>query len=174
MQVIKRQNIIRPNYGAHNKAFYTADGMRFEFAPRDQNVGSDEFHLYESGVNLKRTESCNQSGGEDWTKPESSFLCNCGSYGLTNNSNNTKNPPCIITVDVNGDRKPNPKISSTHFPATYWANGDIMSEAYTVYNNSYNYPMPSDKKLSDIFNILITEEKAIPYGVVAQRAMYSK
>ena len=40
--------------------------------------------------------------------------------------------------------------------------------------NNYVYPNPTDKRVTDIFPILITEDRAIPFGVVAQRAMYEK
>ena len=88
----------------------------------------------------------------------------CGSYGLASNPNNTTASPCFILVDVNGDKKPNPiidsKLNKTYGNKEYFAN--------------YSYPSPTDKKLTDVFNILITDEKAIPFGVVAQRAMYQK
>ena len=121
-------------YGIRNLVFYTADGMRFEYDPNPRN-----FHiLHESGLKF--------SG------------YHCGSYGLTNNFNNTTNTPCKIMVDVNGDKKPNPKIKIED----------------NVFVSDYFYPSPTDKKLTDVFNIMITDEKAIPFGVVAQRAMYSK
>lgn len=81
----------------------------------------------------------------------------CGSYGLAENPNNTTMPPCFILVDVNGDRKPNMILSNE-----------------TKGSGVYTYPKVTDKRLNDIFNILITEDKAIPFGVVAQRAMYNK
>ena len=88
------------------------------------------------------------------TEPISSAKA-CGSYGLANNLNGTTNPPCLIMVDVNGDKK----------PSVYASN---------IVENAYIFPSVNDKKITDVFNILITEEKAIPFGVVAQRAMYSK
>ncbi len=66
-------------------------------------------------------------------------------------------PPCFILVDVNGDRKPNMILSNE-----------------TKGSGVYTYPKVTDKRLNDIFNILITEDKAIPFGIVAQRAMYDK
>lgn len=72
-----------------NFAFYTADGFRYEI-PYDKDVLLD---LYETnGV-----QAYGNNGG-------------CGRYGLENNKNQTTTPPCIIMVDVNGDRKPNPQI----------------------------------------------------------------
>ena len=38
--------------------------------------------------------------------------------------------------------------------------------------NVYKVPLADEKKLSDIFVVLITDKKAIPYGVTAQRAIY--
>ena len=81
----------------------------------------------------------------------------CGSYGLNNNADGTTKPPCLITVDVNGDRKPNP------------ANVNCMSHACS---KPYKYSDPLGLKLTDMFTIMITDKQAIPYGVAAQRAMY--
>ena len=96
----------------------------------------------------------------------------CGSKGLLNNANNTSTTPCIITVDINADKKPNYSYDlDSKIEKSY--HGGYGSY---IYRNrpDYIYPSPSDKKLSDIFTIMITDEKAIPFGVVAQRAMYSK
>ena len=104
-----------------------------------------------------------------------------GSYGLKDNVNNTKNPPCVVMVDVNGDKKPNPTGLLSLTRMSYIANsttGEMMWDRERMSDGgntaAYTYPAPTDKKLQDVFNILITEEKAIPFGVVAQRAMYSK
>ena len=126
--------------GSSNAIFYTADGMRFEFS------GVDHLPLHESGTEAR---GIGNSAGSNYR---------CGSLGLTNNPNNTVVPPCLVMVDVNGDKKPNPKTTIAH----------------NAFVGEYAYPSPTDKKLTDVFNILITEEKAIPFGVVAQRAMYSK
>ena len=135
-----------------NSVFYTTDGMRFETTPNYFSRGPEtSFKLYESGIDIYKW---NEDGSRR------GFGGNCGSYGLSVNLYNTKNTPCIVLVDVNGNRKPNP------YATEYYSNGDVVS-----YN--YVYPSPSDKKITDVFNILITDEKAIPFGVVAQRAMYS-
>ena len=130
-----------------NEFFYTTDGMRFEMI---DSLGNDgPIHVWPV-INLY------ESG---ISLLDNVRLGNCGSYGLAKNPNNTVNTPCTILVDVNGDKKPTPQ-SLIH-------NSD--------YNfDKYMYPSPSDKKLTDIFLILITEKEAIPFGVVAQRAMYSK
>lgn len=136
-----------------NEAFYTNDGMRFEItrgkAVLDKNPN---LKLHESGLIIW---SLAYSGGQDFTP--------CGSYGLAYNPNNTKTPPCFIIVDVNGDRK----------PTIYGSNVTKMNESGAIKRN-YVYPAPTDKRVTDIFPILITDEKAIPFGVVAQRAMYDK
>ena len=131
-----------------NKAFYTTDGMRFELAGFKDG---QEFYLHESKVNINQPRF---DGYHSW----GSNGIACGSYGLSNNVHNTVYPPCLVTVDVNGDKKPNPQKA--------FVQGNQAIE--------YLYPLPTDKKLTDVFNILITDEKAIPFGVVAQRAMYSK
>ena len=136
-------NISNPQPRSDNKnnnyAFYTTDGMRFE-------TSSAIYKLY-SGYEFV------------------SSIDNCGSKGVIENTKYDINP-CIITVDVNGDKKPNPASISYE----YWANGDINN----IYYSEYKYPSPNDKKITDVFNILITDDRAIPFGVVAQRAMYSK
>ena len=87
-------------------------------------------------------------------------LCGgCGSYGLKS-TDLTGKPPCLILVDVNGDKKPTP------------GNVNCKDANCGKTSNLYKVPLPSEKKVRDIFSILITEEKAIPYGVTAQKAMY--
>lgn len=131
MNVIKTTTSLQ--YGARdNFAFYTTDGIRYE-VPYDKDVLLD---LYETdGV-----QAYGNNGG-------------CGSYGLENNKNETLRPPCIIMIDVNGDRKPNP------------ANLNVTGV-------EYKYTMPADYLLKDVFSILISDEIAIPYGVVGQKTMY--
>ena len=130
-----------------NAIFYTTDGMRFEFniEPSSSNI------LHESDVY-----AC------QGTSPKAHiYSCGgCGSYGLNHNPNGTTKPPCIIMVDVNGDKKPTP--------------GNIACQDYDCAkrDNTYKVPLPSEKKVRDIFSILITEDRAIPYGVTAQKAMY--
>ena len=140
-----------------NYAFYTTDGMRFEFVNE---------HVHDSG-NMKLHETNTRAGGARWNPSGSGFGHTwqswCGSKGLANNPNETKNTPCVILVDVNGDRK----------PTTYGANATKIDDDGTMKQN-YVYPHPTDKRVTDIFNILITEDRAIPFGVVAQRAMYNK
>ena len=135
-----------------NAAFYTTDGMRYEFWGASGNIRN--FFLYENpNVRLCLGSTAPNVNGND--KP----CGGCGSYGLNNNPDGTTKPPCMIMVDVNGDRKPSPNNASC-----------MNSECGK--NNAYKYSDPLGLKLSDIFTIMITDKQAIPYGVAAQRAMY--
>ena len=140
-----------------NTAFYTTDGMRFEVANGSGTIssGAGNIKLHESGFDYKSSYDTLGYWMDFVSQP-------CGSYGLSSNQNNTKFPPCLILVDVNGDKK----------PTVYGSNMSLTDNGYAKKN--YEFPSPNDKKLKDIFLILITDEKAIPFGVVAQRAMYSK
>ena len=129
-----------------NSAFYTTDGMRFEFR---LGQAQNDLPLYESNVALCQK---SQTGHVIYEK------CNgCGSYGLNNNVDGTTQPPCLIMVDVNGDRRPNP------------ANVNCKDATCA---KPYKYSDPLGLKLTDLFTIMITDKQAIPYGVAAQRAMY--
>jgi len=137
-----------------NAAFYTTDGMRFEF--RADNVRMNSIPLYENGSILLCTTSA-LSGIKQY---ENKTSCNgCGSYGLNSNTDKTTKPPCLITVDVNGDRKPSP-------------NNVNCKNDTCARTNIYKIADPLGKKLTDIFSIMITDKQAIPYGVAAQKAMY--
>ena len=141
-----------------NEFFYTTDGMRFEMAQISDGFSNKDLKLHESGLSLGTIKMDPKDPSPD-TSVGTSSVGVCGSYGLAKNPNKTVNTPCTIVVDVNGDKKPT--------PASLIHNSD--------YNfDKYKYPSPNDKKLTDVFLILITEDKAIPFGVVAQRAMYSK
>ena len=139
--------------GNENSAFYTTDGMRFEFGIH--SVEGNEWYskkLHESET-IRACTSTSGFGSEG-------FNCGgCGSYGLKS-TDNTGKPPCLILVDVNGDKKPTP------------GNVNCKNTNCGKTSNLYKVPLPSEKKVRDIFSILITEEKAIPYGVTAQKAMY--
>lgn len=146
-----------------NFAFYTTDGMRFEV---DDNRTSEQM----SGKLLKLHESDVQAcfitmGTKTNSKDDERVFTpcgGCGSFGLKHNPNNTTKPPCAILVDVNGDRKPTP--SKVLFDSYKEAEGNGL-ERYWI-------PDLESKRVSDIFVVLITEDRAIPYGVVAQKAMY--
>ena len=149
---------------ARNAAFYTTDGMRFEFV-------SDETFGQKSGAKLH--EKIYGSSIYACDSSQLGFMADsvieagatgkpcggCGSFGLYNNPNNTTKPPCAILVDVNGDRKPTP------------GNVNCLSAACTN-SNIYKVPPPGEKLLRDTFLILITDRNAIPFGVTAQKAMY--
>ncbi|MDO5438115.1 MAG: type II secretion system protein [bacterium] len=150
-----RSNGTRGAYGA-NAGFYTTDGMRFEMDDLASENNSGGPILHESGLkacmagltNMKTSNGASYNG-----------CGGCGSLGLSTNSNNTAKRPCAIMVDVNGDRKPNP----TNVNCT---GGGCVSSTYI------KLLAPDSKYVNDIFTILITDEKAIPYGVLAQKAMY--
>ena len=136
--------------GGKNYAFYTSDGFRFEFY--DIENTRNHLKLHESDV-----AACLAS----YNVNQSSFCGGCGSYGLASNPNGTTKPPCAILVDVNGDRKPSP----SNIECIYGHEIDFKACAYKVIP-------PNSKLISDIFSIIITEDRAIPYGVTAQKAMY--
>ena len=159
MAVIKSTSMLEymvanPATGAtsyNNTVFYTTDGMRFEV--RSGWGGTfEKFKLYESGVQV-----CAKGTSGSWNQNES--CGGCGSYGLNNNADGTTKPPCLIVVDVNGDRKPNP-------------NNVNCKNASCANENKYKFSDPMGLKLTDMFTIIITDKQAIPYGVAAQRAMY--
>ena len=137
-------------YDGYNAAFYTPDGIRFEFWTYDNPVavGYHTKKMHEQ-IDGKNVQACHASIGNN--------CGGCGSYGLAINPSNSKKPPCYITIDVNGDKGPNPKTNSGTVTYITKPDNDITTNI-----------------VSDIFTILITETSAIPYGVVAQRAMYSK
>ena len=139
-----------------NGTFYTTDGMRFELY--GGAVKSRKF-LYENpNIEVCQNVYAANSGYEN-TK-----CGGCGSYGLNNNTDGTTKPPCMITVDVNGDRKPN--------PANVNCKLDRQATGACKVSNKYRLSDPLGLKLTDLFTIMITDKQAIPYGVAAQRAMY--
>ena len=142
-----------------NSAFYTSDGMRFEFNTHVSGYSSVNNKLHESDVYACDSTNTYVANGKVNSNGSIVELCQgCGSYGLKGNDLTGK-PPCLILVDINGDKKPTP--------------GNINCKTSACGNqNIYKVLLPSEKKVRDIFSILITEEKAIPYGVTAQKAMY--
>ena len=140
---------IAPNgYNWDNWAFYTTDGMRFEVRHGGSEFG--QFDLYEnSNIKVCSKNSITTENG----------CGGCGSYGLNNNADGTTKPPCLIMVDVNGDRKPNPQNAS-------------CKSSSCSNQNVYRFADPLGVKLTDMFTIMITDKQAVPYGVAAQRAMY--
>ncbi|MDO5437006.1 MAG: type II secretion system protein [bacterium] len=143
--------------GFGNAGFYTTDGMRFEFDDNrlsSQNISDELLKLHESDyhaclITYEQT-TYNPCGG-------------CGSLGLKHNPNNTTKVPCALLVDVNGDKKPTPNTAFTDYDSCL--NNNCAQQKYWL-------PDLESKRVSDIFVVLITEDRAIPYGVVAQKAMY--
>lgn len=102
--LMRRTNVIQSDITAgDNKAFYTADGFRYEVP-------------------------------------------------TTAAGNCTANDPCIIAVDVNGDR------------------GPISKDDRDKITNGY--PTADDTNTIDFLAVMITDTGALPYGAVAQRTMY--
>lgn len=130
----RRMNVISTsttyNWGnTSNMAFFTADGMRYEF-PREAKMWSG---YAEATFNTANGE-CATPGGN-----------------IQNDAGEPKNDPCLIIVDVNGQRRPNPRKVT----------------------GSYKVPSPTGRsKILDVFPIIITDKAAYPFGVVAQRAMF--
>ncbi len=134
-----------------NGAFYTADGMRYEF---EAGAGEYEYIPLHENNQIKACPAMRVIGNS-----KGDNCGGCGSYGLKNNPNNTTKPPCFFLVDVNGDKKPTPTNIA-------------CNNSSCARTNKYIVPVPETKKIGDIFLILITEDRAVPYGVTAQKAMY--
>lgn len=114
--------------GKDNYAFFTADGMRYEFPTQPQSLGMN---------------------GPTWSDNNG----NCATPGalIQNDAGETKSLPCLIIVDVNGQRRPNPRKTK----------------------GSYKVPAPTARsKILDVFPIIVTDKNAYPFGVTAQRAMF--
>ena len=140
---------------SRNAAFYTTDGIRFEV---------DDHKNYSTGENVLRLHESDNMACMIKANIENTTIDNCGgcgSYGLNHNPNNTTKVPCAILVDVNGDKKPTPGNS--------YENVNVALSSAVEY---YKIPKPEQNRVSDIFVILITDDRAFPYGVVAQKAMY--
>ena len=111
-----------------NWAFFTADGMRYEFPTTPKQDMGGNF--------AANNEKCASPGAkiqDDLGKE----------YSL----------PCLVIVDVNGQRRPNPRKTK----------------------GSYKVPAATGRsKILDVFPIIVTDKNAYPYGVVAQRAMFQQ
>ena len=123
----QRLNIIKStilnNGASQNLAFYTADGMRFEFGSQAPN-----------GLNAKGSK-CGTGVTDAGVDPTTGAA--------------TTMAPCLVIVDVNGDKRPNPTA-----------------------NNNYVFPPKEGNRINDLFTIMVTDTAAIPWGSVAQRTMF--
>lgn len=166
-----RPNILASGIVITNKVFYTTDGMRYEFSSykknEDGNGATLKYKTYETDTWLNL---CYGNAGETEDRCQNRtpwYTFACGSFGLDEKEvheytvNKIKKrgaaSPCLIMVDVNGDRKPNP------------ANVDCQESSCA---QMYKTADPNGRRLTDIFSVMITDTSAIPYGVAAQRAMY--
>ncbi len=140
-----------------NAVFYTTDGMRFEF--RKLWTSGYQKYLYESPKISLCMGSTAPFATDDTTRSDYELCGGCGSYGLNSNVDNTTKRPCHIAVDVNGDRKPNPHNVN-------------CKDITCAKDNIFKFSDPKGVKLSDVFSIMITDKKAVPYGTAAQKAMY--
>ncbi len=162
----------RTNNGGVNYALYTPDGMRFEFKyfgmkEDGSRVGSEPLlggggrkKLWENNTQICHVlaPSTDNYYIQAYTSGHSGMGMNkcygCGSYGLRHNPLNSKIPPCFVVVDVNGDSGPSKNTSSQ---LIYNPQDDVNSGI-----------------VGDVFTIMITDTAAIPFGTIAQKAMYSK
>ncbi|MBR3605048.1 MAG: type II secretion system protein [Candidatus Gastranaerophilales bacterium] len=116
--------------GTANYTFFTADGMRYEFPKEPNKMKGGTF----STTNGK----C--------ARPDGNVQDDLGV---------TYNLPCLVIVDVNGQRRPNP-LKDGRGGGT-----------------SYKVPGTGGRsKILDVFPIIITDINAYPFGVVGQRAMF--
>jgi len=126
----KRMNVISTSNAydggsTSNWAFFTADGMRYEF-PSSPSINGAKFN-------------------------SSNSKCARANMNIEDDAGNYINDPCLIVVDVNGERKPNP----------------------TKARDKYKVPSSTGRsKILDVFPIIITDVNAYPFGLVAQKALF--
>ena len=165
MSVVKSTDSL--TYRKNSKAFYTKDGMRFEFLMGNGNNNGSGMSIED--IELKtQSETMDDNSGETYEYINISSdgfntrSFNCGSRGVLgalnqedDNAQAASNvDPCVILVDVNGDKKPNPSSYSSD------------SNDYTIYTGG------EAGELSDLMLVIITDGSAIPYGELAQKAVY--
>ncbi len=134
MNVVTTSNIFNGG-GQQNWAFYTADGMRYEFPTNPKTrITSGDWNV----SNSKCARPPHMIADSELT--------------VVDQSGTALTQPCLVIVDVNGDRKPNPQRT----------------------RNSYKVPAAANtSKLLDVYPIEITDVSATPFGLVGQRAMFS-
>ena len=129
----KRMNVLSTSEsfdlgGTANYTFFTVDGMRYEF-PTTIKIQGGTFATNNGHCGTPDEPSEDMSGTE-------------------------REAPCVIIVDVNGQRKPNPQKDSS---------------------KGYKVPAATSKsKILDVYPIIITDKSAFPYGVVGQRAAFQE
>lgn len=142
----------RLQYNKNAMAFYTKDGMRYEFpSSHGEDTGVDTYDGQIKSGDLD---------GEQYEYMDYSVngkLYNCGSKGVmtTGSAEALNTNPCFVMVDVNGDKKPNPSTYSTN------------ERTYQIYTGG------EAAELNDLFIIMITDTSAIPYGELAQSVVYN-
>lgn len=153
MSIYKSTNMIGQTGVQNNNAnaiLYTADGMRIEIPKSNDALGAVPYHE-NNATNLNTGSSFNA---------DLNIAAHCGSAIVGRAERRTRasrKNPCVIIIDVNGDKAPN----------SYDVNDGSSPTTYGV-------SKPGDKLLRDVYTILITDKEAIPYGVVAQKALYGK
>ena len=165
--LMKPLNVVKTGITYHNSAghvnnnfaFYTTDGIRYEVPYPGKGV---DLPLYES-KDVRLTDGCSAQHVSVGLCSDTTYSTVCGSYGLAQNPKNTTAPPCVVIVDVNGDKKPN--------PVRIYRGDAATDSSYT--HTGYIVPKPEDNTYMDVFTVMITDRAAIPYGAVAQRALYS-
>lgn len=147
--------------GAANYTFYTLDGMRFEVPIQvGEEVGEHLLPLYEDPSIMVGTNGYGLKNYNEGTNGSFNVTAACGAYGLKMNPNRDVIPPCMLVVDINGDKKPNPSKINVR--------GDNDSYAH----DKYKSPAPKEKRLGDVYVFMIADRYVVPYGQVAQRALY--
>lgn len=128
----KRMNVLSTSTsfnegGTANYTFFTVDGMRYEF-PESITINNGTFSADNGHCGTPDEPSEDTEGVE-------------------------RKDPCVIIVDVNGQRKPNPQKDKS----------------------GYKVPAATSKsKILDVYPIVITDKSAFPFGVVGQRAAFQE
>ena len=112
-------------------------------------------HIYLKAENLQNTGSFKLRGAYYKISQLSDEEKNHEEFKIYDNAGTERTKPCLIVVDVNGERKPNPqkKLAGAYQP--------------------YKVPKPAaNARILDVFTIMVTDKNAVPYGVVGQKAMF--
>ena len=117
------------------KGFYTADGMRFDFPEKNDDIDNKEIGV----TNGDKTEKIDVK----------TYNCGTKGLGIGGGTKALSQNPCIIMVDVNGDKGPN------RITTSLYKKDDSINEEF-----------------GDIFFMLVTDKAAFPYGLLAQEAYY--